>query len=183
MAKKPRGPIKLPDAHKLFIHAEAFRLTCELLRKEVMDGNECYRCAFLANDAFCCELFLKCLSAVRSNEHSREHKLDELFKVLPSQDQESVERNYQRLSAGDPEHAKAGDESPSKSNELRDFLADGADVFELIRYWYERPFPHRRGDFHHPIMAIRATILEIRPDWRLQSERWIKTQSTPLPNP
>ena len=175
MAKKPKGPVKLPDAHKLFIHAEAFRFTRELLRKEVMDGNECYWCAFLANDAFCCELFLKCLLAVRSNEHPREHKLNILFNALPSQDQDSVEQHYKRLSAGDTKHGNAGEKSPSKSNELRDFLADGADVFELIRYWYESPFPDRRGDFHYPILAIRATILEIRPDWKLQSERWIKT--------
>jgi hypothetical protein len=116
MAKKPTGPIRLPDAHKLFIHAEAFRLTCELLRKEVMDGKDCYRCAFLANDAFCCELFLKCLAAIRSNEHPAVHELDELFDALPSQDQDSVEQHYKRLSAGDAEHGKAGEESPSKSN-------------------------------------------------------------------
>ena len=177
MAKKPRGPVKLPDAHKLFIHAESFRVTSELLWKEWEQGKVCYAYAFFANDAFCCELFLKCLAAVRSHEHPPGHRLDELYNSLPAQDQDCVERHYERLSAGDPAHTKAGKESPSKSNELRDFLADGSDVFELIRYWYERPFPHRRGNFRYPILAIREAILEIHPHWQVQSDRWTKPKS------
>jgi hypothetical protein len=177
MPKQRRGPVKLPDAHKLFIHAETFRVTSELLWKEWKDGKVCYAYAFFANDAFCCELFLKCLAAVRAREHPPGHKLDDLFNALHPQDQDCVERHYERLSAGDPEHIKAGKESPSKSNALRDFLKDGADVFDLIRYSYERPFPHRRGNFHYPILAIREAILEIHPHWRLQSDRWTKPKS------
>jgi|GEM_PF-5739445 len=178
MPKKQNGPRKIPDVHKLYIHAESFRLTSELLRNEFDQGKVCYGFAFIANEAFCCELFLKCLAAIRSQEHPSGHRLDKLYASLPKQDQDCVEQHYERLSAGDSAHEKAGQESPSKSNELRDFLADGADVFEAIRYWYERPFAHRRGNFRYPILAIREAILEICPGWRLQTDNLTKPKSS-----
>lgn len=173
-----RKPTKLPDAHKLFIHAESFRVTSELLWKEWDSGKVCYTYAFFMNDAFCCELFLKCLIAIRAREHPAGHKLDELFNALPQQNQDCVEGHYDRLSAGDKEHIKAGKESPSKSNALRDFLKDGSDVFDAIRYWYEKPFNHRRGNFRYPIMAIREAIFEIHPHWRIEVDRWTKPTSS-----
>ena len=88
MAKKKRGSVKIPDARKLFIHAEGFRLTSDLLRAEVSAGKDIYLFAFHANDAFCCELFLKCLAAIRAREHPPGHKLDELFDALPEPDRE-----------------------------------------------------------------------------------------------
>lgn len=174
MAKTPRPPVKLPDAHKLFMHAEGFRMTTELLRGKVHEWLLIYHTAFHANSAFCCELYLKCLRAIRAREHDRGHKLDLLFESLPAQDQDRVEYHYERLSQGDIAHIRDGNASPSKSNALRDFLKDGADVFESIRYWYAGNFKDARGDFHYPILALREAILEIHPRWRMQSENWLK---------
>lgn len=172
MAKRQRPIVKIPDVHKLFVHAECFRVTSELLWSEWKEGKVCYAYPFFVNDALCCELFLKCLAAARTNEHPSGHRLNDLYRSLPEQDRRDVERHYERLSSGDIAHEADGAMSPSGSNSLEDFFTDGADVFELIRYWYERPIPDRRGRFHYPILAIKETILEINPHWRVQSELW-----------
>ncbi|MEI9896383.1 MAG: hypothetical protein WDN28_21605 [Chthoniobacter sp.] len=102
MAKQP-DRFTVPDPQSLFVSCESFRLTTELLKKEISEGRRVYLFSYIANDAFTCELLLKCVDAARSGTHIKGHKLVELFDTLPQPDKDTIEQHWNAQSIGTAE--------------------------------------------------------------------------------
>jgi hypothetical protein len=151
---KPTERISVPHPHKLFVTCESYRLATARLFEEWSKGENIYVYAYIGLDAFCCELFLKCVDAVRTGSHLRSHKLIELFNVLSKDDQDAIECHFDAQSKGTPNH-----------HPLREILTKCSSLFEDVRYWYEGKLRPAHMNLIYPVTALRSRVLEIRPDW------------------
>lgn len=151
-----KPPVRIPVAnpHKLFTTCESYRFTAALLLEQWQTGKAIYVFSYIGIDAFCLELFLKCVDAARTGSHLKGHSLIELFEALEQRDQDSVESHFDVQSKGTQNHRP-----------LREILTNCSSLFEDVRYWYEGKLRPAHMNLIYPITALRKRVLEIQPSW------------------
>lgn len=149
----------------MFLTAEAFFIASGVIFEHFKKGKNVIIFPAYVNQAFACELYLKCLLQIKTPFVPKHHKLHLLFDSLPKPDRSEVIRHYKRWCKADPMHSQFFNKSKFK-DDLRSVLEAGADVFETLRYAYEDRPLKQLAAFSLPILALHDAILEARPEWK-----------------
>ena len=87
------------DCQEMFRHACAFSVCAELatekLRNDVIDF-DLYASPEIVNAAFACEVFMKALLRFYDIPYKREHKIKNLFEILPSEMKDSLKSELKK---------------------------------------------------------------------------------------
>jgi hypothetical protein len=171
-AKKPRKQI---DARRIFLHAEKFHWVVDhLLRGENVPHVDKIDHPATTMSAFTSELYFKCLISIIGNDipgRREGHDLKKLFeavnpsiraRIVALWDDHIWERHRRNFLALVETKIPDG---PIK-RDLNWALTAGSRSFEQARYLYEDEAPDLRFVLCDLPAILRATILEIRPDWR-----------------
>jgi hypothetical protein len=159
------------DPLRIYIQAERFLFADEKLRNpQVLTGpatGAYVALPCIVMQAFCIELYVKCLICMEGHPVPRGHHLKNLFDKLNGQTQKELaalwsadneRRNEFRVKLPPP----FGD---SVSDDVRKALSDGARAFEELRYAYEGEPTGRFYIGDNPRM-LRRMIWQRKPEWR-----------------
>lgn len=163
---------KLPlDPLRIYIQAERFLFADEKLRsREVLTAPEIGAYVALpcvVMQAFCIELYVKCLICIEGHPAPRGHHLKNLFDRLNGKTQKELaalwsadneSRNEFRVQLPPPWR-------DSVSDDVREALSQGARAFEELRYAYEG-VPICRFYIDTMPRMLRRMIWQRKPEWR-----------------
>lgn len=154
------------DPRKIFLSAEGFLASSSILASEHRRGNVWVIFPMYVNQAFACELYLKCILAIKTPQLPKVHKLHQLFDSLPKQDKATLVRRYKYICTLDPNHKLFFTLHTHFKDDLRSVLEGGSEIFSKIRYAYEGiGLEKHLAYLNLPIRAIRETIIECHPEW------------------
>lgn len=107
---------------RLFENADEFFFTARI----ILQSKPTYLSSAFTNLSFACELYFKSIifESKKNGTAIKEHKLDKLFKLLPSEKQNEIKDNFQF--------------QYEKNHDFDLFLQEVADTFVFARYLHER---------------------------------------------
>jgi hypothetical protein len=164
-AKPPIDPLRI------YIQAERFLFTDEKLRSpEVLTAPEIGAYVMLpciVMQAFCIELYIKCLICIEGHPVPRFHHLKNLFDRLNGKTQKELAALW--LADNDSRDAFRK-MLPAKwhgavSDDVRQALSDGSRAFDELRYAYEGE-PTCRFYIDTMPRMLRQMIWKRKPEWR-----------------
>jgi hypothetical protein len=155
------GDMMTPD--EVFRTAWGFSKATDMLAQ---GGDGKCAVAEVVNEAFCLELYLKCLLMLETGNKGHGHKLKDLFDKLSQTNQAKVERYYNE-DLGDLKMVTVQRRGKTYASDLNGVLQATSDSFVEWRYLFEEKMDPK------PILgwqSLRASllrlILELRPDWK-----------------
>ena len=133
--------------------------------------------------SFTSELYFKTILCLESGEPPRIHNLYELFQRMSADAQANLRKGGMKSNRSKRQFMEEIEDGSRIAwpRDLRTNLIDGADSFELLRYAYEPGINLRFGLGFLPL-ALRRTVLDIKPDWGEQDVvRFAKVGVKPKP--
>jgi len=151
---------------KIFLSAEGFWKSAFILGGYTQQAGGSFAVfPTLTNQAFACELYLKCLLHIKTTCVPKIHELHKLFDNLPVKERSHLVKTYKNLCKLDPSHDIFFKANPGFKDDLRSVLEKGANVFQTVRYAYEGMSGNQLIYFNLPVTALRIVILENHPEW------------------
>lgn len=109
--------------------ADGFRLVSEKL--DVLDTKEVF--PKIVNASFSCELYIKIILKILNTSFNRNHKLKDLFELLPIDLQDDVRKKYNSI--------------PNRNLNFDEELSRSTEAFVNWRYIYEQPMQEIKPQF------------------------------------
>jgi hypothetical protein len=156
MARRPRT---LPDPKDVFLQAENFALTQNVLVRPEQARFAGYTAVpTIVLSAFASELFLKSLLLIEGSNEGWGHGLFELFDKLSQEAKTDIEENWKAVLE------RKKDQGPFDPRSLQELLKVGSKTFEVLRYAHEGVDGLQ---FHLSELpeALRTTIVARKPEW------------------
>lgn len=125
----------------------------------------CFTSISAFNQALAAELFLKCLSVIEKECYLDKHPLTQLFKFLPIEIQNRIEKHYESILKNNTGHQKWKNKFPEKDYTLFGSLKRSANTFINHRYNFNSDFNELGFELSNSVNAFRTVILELKPDW------------------
>ena len=122
------------------------------------------------NMAFSCELFLKSIlfQFKEDNKRIKEHRLYELYKLIPFEQQDEIRTCYEKF--------------PETKTEFDLLLEEVSETFVFVRYIHERKGYCLSSELFYLVVAVRDCAkklynIQISEENRLELEKFVKNKS------
>ena len=151
------------NAGEWFFRAREFLMAGNLLSDVRFYNGNSFGLSPVVCFAFSCECLLKCLLTLRQKNFPRDHNLRDLFRLLPSDDRQVIEQQWNQTTLVNLKSGKPMPFMPEQITSINQALKRSGDAFKEWRYrpnswfssWCVFSFPNHVMDL----------IYTIKPEW------------------